>query len=92
MKIILNYIKTSYMNKTCDKCSAIIPQGNPYICITHNIEFINRDYALQQDFVQIMDSDEILVLCGRCGNHMTKAAMKQMLKAVPASYDEIRSN
>ncbi len=80
------------MNRTCDKCRANIPHGNPYICVTHNIEYMNRDMTTMTDSINIVDSDEILVLCGQCGNRMTKAAMKQLLRAIPITHEAIRNN
>lgn len=80
------------MDRTCDKCNANIPQGNPYICITHNIEFMEQDIVTLQDSVTIVDSDELLVLCANCGNRMTKTAMAQMLKAIPNNQQTVRNN
>ena len=80
------------MNRTCDKCNANIPHGNPYICVTHNIEYMDKDLITMTDSINIVDSDEILILCGRCGNRMTKVAMKQILKGIPIDQNIVRNN
>ena len=89
---ILLVNQKKYMNRTCDKCSAKIPHGNPYICVTHNIVYMETDLATRSDIVNSIDSDEILVLCGQCGNRINKEAMSQMLKAIPISQKMVISN
>jgi hypothetical protein len=53
---------------------------------------METDLATRSDIVNIVDSDEILLLCGRCGNRINKEAMSQMLKAIPISQKTVISN
>ena len=80
------------MNRTCDKCNSSIPHGNPYICINHHIEYMKKDMITMSESICVLEADELLVLCGNCGNRMTKAAMKQMLNAIPVSQKTVLSN
>lgn len=80
------------MNRTCDKCGTNIPHGNPYICINHNIEYMNQNLTMMRAEIKVVECDELLVLCANCGNRITKVAMKQMLKAIPISHKTVISN
>ncbi len=67
------------MTQTCDICKKEIPFGNPYIAILYNIENYERDHARQQDFVNVISSDQVLTMCGKCGNkHQADAAGKAL--------------
>ena len=53
---------------------------------------MSRDHVNMQNVVNVVDSNEILILCGRCGNRMTKVAMKQMMQTIPIDQIIVRSN
>ena len=66
----------------CDLCGKEIPFGKPYICIVYNIESMERDHLEQQDYVQVLSSDQILTMCGKCGNKNHAEATEKILKSV----------
>lgn len=80
------------MNKTCDRCSKTIPHGSAYICIAHNVEQHQTDIARQQDYVQVISSEEALILCGQCGNAFNAKAIKQIIKAIPTHQYQALKN
>lgn len=67
------------MTQTCDICSTEILFGNPYIAMLYNIENYERDHLHQQDMVNVISSDQILTMCGKCGNkHNANVAGKAL--------------
>jgi len=67
------------MNQTCDICNKDIPFGNPYIAVCYNIENYERDHVNQQDTVNVISPDQILTMCGKCGNkHQSEMAGKAL--------------
>lgn len=67
---------------TCDICQKQIPFGAPYIAICYNIENTEHDHLKQQDYVTVISSDQILTLCGKCGNKHHAEATQKALKTV----------
>ncbi len=55
-------------NYDCDVCHKEIKFGSPYIAICFNIENMEREYLNQQDYVNVITSDQIFTMCGKCGN------------------------
>ena len=80
------------MNKICDRCSKTIPHGSAYVCIAHNVEQFQTDIATKQDYVQVISSDEALILCGQCGNTFNARAIKQIIKAIPTNQYQVIKN
>jgi hypothetical protein len=72
------------MTQICDICNTNIPFGNPYIAVLYNIENYERDHLDQQDMVNVISSDQILTMCGKCGNkhniNVTAKALELMFK------------
>ena len=71
------HINTLNMDRTCDKCSKHIPHGSAYVCIAHNVEQMETDMITLDDTVTVISSDELLILCGQCGNAFNAKAMKE---------------
>jgi hypothetical protein len=59
------------MNKTCDRCAKTIPHGSAYVCIAHNVEQFQTDITTREDYVQVISSEEALILCGQYSNYPT---------------------
>lgn len=70
------------MTQTCDLCNKDIPFGNPYIAIVYNIENYDRDHINQQDIINVISSDQILTMCGKCGNRNHAEATGKVLELV----------
>lgn len=84
--------KIETMDRTCDRCGNHIPHGSAYITLLHNIEQMGRDMTTRSDYVNVISSEELIVLCGKCGNHFNKNAIKQLIKAIPTRYKRIVEN
>lgn len=65
---------------SCDLCKKEIPFGAAYIALCYNIEQMNRNVARRQNYVQVIKSDQILTMCGKCGNRNSASAVKNILK------------
>ena len=53
---------------------------------------MKNDMITMSESICVLEADELLVLCGNCGNRMTKMAMKQMLNAIPVSQKTVLNN
>lgn len=84
--------KFKTMDRTCDRCGSNIPHGSAYITLLHNIEQMGRDMTTFSDYVTVISSEELIVLCGKCGNHFNTAAMKQIIKVIPSQYKKVVQN
>ncbi len=67
-------------NLICDICNKRIHFGSPYIALCYNIEHMERDHVRQTDFVNVITSDQIITMCGKCGNKRNAAATKAVLE------------
>jgi hypothetical protein len=65
---------------TCDICNKHIHCGAPYIALSYNIEYLERDLAIQTDFVNTITSDQILTKYGKCGNKRNTTTAQKTLK------------
>ena len=52
------------------------------LSICYNIENTERDHLKQQDYVPVISSDQILTMCGKCGNKHNAEATEKALKTV----------
>jgi len=80
------------MDRTCDRCKSNIPHGSAYISILHNIEQMGRDMTTRSDYVNVISSEELIILCGKCGNRFNTKAIKQIIKVIPTKYQRIIEN
>lgn len=58
---------------TCSRCDAPIEYGNPRVSINRNIEQVERGV------IEVIDSQQLLTLCGRCGNRLDSATIAEAL-------------
>jgi hypothetical protein len=83
--IIHKKIKSNKMKKgclECTRCKREISTGNAYVTLTKNIEqreLITDDYGE----IQIIDSREIITLCGGCGNAFDWNRLDKTINEMP---------
>lgn len=62
----------------CETCGKLIQKGNAYVSITRNIEQIEHNLIENEDEVQVIDSVELIRLCGACGNMFDVEILKTL--------------
>ncbi len=67
----------------CHRCRKPIYYGNAYISIVRNIEQIDFSIASNCDEATVIASDELLVLCGSCGNLFNTELIVQIISSIP---------
>ncbi len=65
---------------TCDKCGRDIPYGSAYVAIARNIEQTEYSESSKDYDIQIIDSEVILMLCGKCGNGFHYDRIKELIE------------
>lgn len=80
------------MDRTCDRCQTTIPHGHPYITLLHNIEQMSRDVTTRSDYVTVISSEELIVLCGKCGNQFHAKTVKKIIKTIPSAIKRVMEN
>lgn len=68
------------LNLLCDLCNKKILNGAPYIGLNYNIESLDINPINSVPTIQVVSSEQILTMCGRCGNRKNAAVIKQVLK------------
>ncbi len=63
----------------CDKCKKRIYPGNGYVSLNYNIENLNHDVARNSYSIGVISSENVLTLCGTCGNRFNAAMARQVL-------------
>jgi len=66
-------------NHTCDVCGKKIHFNAPYVAICYNIENMERDHINQNDVVNVISSEQIFTMCGKCGNKRNSVATTSLL-------------
>ncbi len=67
----------------CDRCGKEIPKGTAYVCITKNIEQIIHSIGLNEDEVEVIQSDLLITLCGSCGNKFDANTFVKLINLTP---------
>lgn len=67
-------------NLVCDLCNKEIPNGAAYVSINYNIESMDMNPVNYRPTVQVISSDQLLTLCGKCGNNKNAMVVKEVLK------------
>jgi len=67
----------------CDKCGKPIMLGNAYVSITRNIEQAEYDLISDEEEIQVIDSEQIITLCGKCGNAFDTDKLERIIKNIP---------
>lgn len=76
----------------CARCGKTINYGNACVSITRNIEQPDFNIATNREEIQIIDSEEIIVLCGSCGNSFDADMISNIIQAIPNDNDNIPKN
>lgn len=76
----------------CSRCGKDIHYGNAYVTILRNIEQAEKIAFSEDVETDVIDSREILTLCGKCGNSFNSDAIAQVINAIPMDGREIGWN
>jgi hypothetical protein len=77
---------------TCDKCGKEILYGNSYVTIARNVEQAEHIISSNKDEVQVIDSELLLTLCGRCGNAFHYDIIARIIDTIPIKGSPDKSN
>lgn len=83
------------MNKAftvCDNCSKEIFHGNVYVTIDRNIEQADLILTKNEFEIQVIDSETLLILCGKCGNAFPAHIIGKIIKSIPLNKECIKGN
>lgn len=64
----------------CDLCNNVIPRGAPFVSLNYNIESVDVDPSNLEPTFQVVSSEQILTLCGQCGNRRSASVVERVLK------------
>ena len=67
------------IHQICDLCKSEIAFGSPYIAICYNIENMERNHIRQSNTVNVVSSQQIYTMCGKCGNRRNAATATAVL-------------
>lgn len=76
----------------CSRCKKPIYRGAAYVCIARNIEQVEHSVSAHEDQVEIIQSDMLLSLCGRCGNRFDAGLLEQLIQLIPVSDAGVQDN
>jgi len=65
----------------CKRCGKPIKYGNGYVTILKNIE--QAEIEANRDITQVIYSEDIYTLCGRCGNLFDFETLKKLIESIP---------
>ena len=75
----------------CQKCHTEIAFGNPYYSIVRSLEFRSIDTENSEEEIEIIESDEITILCKVCGSYFNMHGLDTILKHLPIPGQEMRN-
>lgn len=67
----------------CDFCEKKIPRGAAYVCIQKNIEQYDVDATSNDDAVEVIHSEGLITMCGKCGNQFDDELLKKLIMMTP---------
>ena len=76
----------------CSRCGKAINYGNAYVSIVRNVEQAEFDLATNSEEIEVINSDEIIALCGSCGNSFNADTIANIINAVPSGSTKITDN
>lgn len=83
------------MNKQftqCWRCGKAIYYGNAFVSISRNVEQADYELATDKIEIQVIDSEEIITLCGSCGNSFDANTIANIITSLPSSPSSIKEN
>ncbi len=78
--------------KECNRCGKVIYYGNAYVSINRNVEQGEFIIATNNVEITVIDSEEIIALCGSCGNSFNAAIIENIVNSIPTDDSNIRNN
>lgn len=76
----------------CSRCGKVINYGNAYVSIVRNIEQAEFDLASQREEIDIIHSEEIITLCGTCGNAFNADTIANIINSLPTDDSKFINN
>jgi len=73
----------------CDLCKKEIPNGAAYVGINYHIEQMDTDPIKLLPTVQVISAEQIITMCGKCGNKHQGAKIKEVLQKTLVSTQPI---
>lgn len=67
----------------CSRCGKVINYGNAYVSIVRNVEQAKFDLATNSEEIEVINSDEIIALCGACGNSFNADTIANIINGLP---------
>ncbi len=67
----------------CDFCEKRIPFGAAYVCITKNIEQYDMDAVEDDTKVDVIHSEALVTMCGKCGNAFDDELLRKLIMMTP---------
>lgn len=64
----------------CDLCGKTIKIGNAFVGVNREVAQVDQDQDLIDSTITVIDSDELLTLCAKCGNRVSTAKLKEHLQ------------
>jgi hypothetical protein len=75
----------------CDACGKPLYRGQPTVCFIRNIEHLEASPSHPQGAITVIDSQELISLCGACGNRFSVERATAVLKAAVQQSQFIRN-
>ena len=86
-----NFEKQNIAISLCQKCSREISFGNPYYSIVRSLEIKSFNTENSEEEIEIIESEEITILCKVCGNYFNMESLNTILKHLPIPGQELRN-
>ena len=67
----------------CHLCGKDIRTGAAYVTITRNIEQVEHNVVENEFEIQVIDSIELIRLCGKCGNAFDADMLSTIIQSIP---------
>ena len=72
---------------TCSHCHKEILEGSALLSINRNIEQPNWNIVLNDFEISVIDSEELMTLCGRCAKNLNTESLRKFLVNFPLGED-----
>lgn len=76
----------------CCRCGKVINYGSAYVSIVRNVEQAEFDLVTNDVEIEVFNSDEIISLCGTCGNSFDTDAIANIIKVIPTDRKKYINN
>lgn len=76
----------------CDRCGASINYGSAHVSITRSVEQAEYNIATDETTISVLDSVQVMSLCGDCGNKFNADNIAKIIKAIPSNSSGSNDN